>query len=412
MSILFRHSHANALLACLVAISLAVSANSPSLGQSAPTQARPDTQGLINIALELERAGKFGEAERAYKDALVTLENAYGPNSGAVASTLVLQAVFLRNRGMLEAAWEAAQRSVKLHSEALGRFDPRTVQLYYILGSIATKQNKAREAETQYRLFLEALDLMSPQKAQGLPGASAAQELGALLYKRGAAAEAEIALKRSLRYSAALSPRDNSSIGRTHYSLGVLYQSRRRNAEAEASYREAVANLRPDQGKDDVNFRYALGQLGITRHFLGRYQDAEAPLKEAIALQEKFEKHNELRLAELFVILGTNHRMQRRFAEGEPLLQKAVAIREAQLKPGDPLIADALFSLGALMRWQQRYAEAESLFRRSFAIREAARGVDSREGRSNRTEVVWRRRCSQSSSTDRGGKSEGTDRRT
>jgi tetratricopeptide (TPR) repeat protein len=129
-------------------------------GSSGCTQRRlVDTApaALLRNAIALATAGKFTEADAAYKAALAAAQDLQGSEGLLVADVLFWQASFLRDRlRRYDEAWSAAERALLIYQKKLGESNPRTALTEGLLGSIALWLRLPGKAEPHFRAVVDA----------------------------------------------------------------------------------------------------------------------------------------------------------------------------------------------------------------------------------------------------------------
>jgi tetratricopeptide (TPR) repeat protein len=267
----------------------------------------------LQAALELHRAGRWGEAETLCHRILEI-------EAGDPDALLLLHqiGIALKSLGRLDEA-------VRIFRTILDA-QPGFTDACNNLGNALQGLGRLQEAEASYR---KALALDPDHVAVHV-------NLGVALQRLGRFPEAEEHIRRALAVKA-----DSAE---THNQLGNLLQQLGRYSEAELVLREAL-QLKSDYAEAHNNLGIVLGQLG-------RLDEAEQCFRLTLAFNSgAAEAHGNLGL--VLERLG-------RYVEAEQSCRQAVA-----LSPG---AFGAHGNLGIVLRRLGRPAEAEECFRKALAL--------------------------------------------
>lgn len=204
------------------------------------------SKSKFNKALKYHQAGRWPEAERAYRE--ITADDP------ALFEAHVNLGVVLHEQGRLDAAGQSYRQALALN--------PDFAEVNYALGTVLLEQGDKAGAEAGFR---RALDLRAdyPEALNGL---------GIVLQKRGHLADAIESLERALKI--------NPNFAEAHNNIGNVFRENDQYDEAVRSYREAL-NLMP-------NYAEAYNNIGKTLKSLNKLDEAMASFQEAIKLKPDF----------------------------------------------------------------------------------------------------------------------------
>jgi tetratricopeptide (TPR) repeat protein len=271
----------------------------------------PDTSQLFELAGRHHRAGKWGEAERLYRQVLASEPG----NADALHMLGVLNA----QAGNYPAAASLIRRAIALK--------PNDAGYHANLGNVLQESGHLEEATAAYRRAL--------QITPNIP--EAYNNLGNALQQTG---EVDQALA---EYQRAIEARPQ--FPEAHFNRGNALQKKERWDDAIAAYLRALA-LRPDYAEAHLNLGMALfekGDVGAAIEAYGR----------ALALRAD--------LAEAHANLGRALLHSGRHDEAIAAFGRALAVR-----PDQP---DVEHELGNALRELGRLDEAIAAYRRSLATR-------------------------------------------
>ncbi len=268
----------------------------------------------LNAARELHLAGRWEEAEAAYREVLAVEPGRSGAwhllgvlahqrGEHAQAEDLITRALkiapgdpdYLNNLGLVCRALGRPKDALRHHRAALAA-KPDLAAAHANLGVVLAELGRRKQAEASLRRAV-ALD---PAQADAL------NNLGNLLREAGRLDEAEAALRQAM----ALRP----AFAEAMVGLGLVLRAKRQPEMAEGCFRDAIAarsgylvarvelgNALWEQGRvpqaaeawreaaaADPSSAVAHNNLGLALAALGRLEEAEATYRRALALQPGF----------------------------------------------------------------------------------------------------------------------------
>jgi tetratricopeptide (TPR) repeat protein len=138
------------LLTITTALLLLVPATRPGFAQGAGSE----WDSLKQEAMELYRAGDYGQAVVVAKRALEVAENNVGPNHPDVATSLTLLAMLYKDQGQSAQAEPLYQRALAITEKALGPDHPAVAMTLTNLAMLYMIQGQYAQAEPLYRRAL------------------------------------------------------------------------------------------------------------------------------------------------------------------------------------------------------------------------------------------------------------------
>lgn len=201
-------------------------------------------------------------------------------------------------------------------------------------------------------------------------------EAAAYHYGRGAYAEAEPLLQRSLRIRQTVLGPGHPDVAESLNNLAELYRSQGRDDEAEPLHRRSLKIREAVLGPEHPDVAESLNNLALLHVDQGRDDEAEPFFRRSLKILKTALGPEHPDVASGLNNLAELYRTQGRYAEAEPLYRRSLKIRETVLGPEHPEVAISLNNLAGLYQDQGRYGEAELLYRRSLKIRETVLGPE------------------------------------
>ena len=300
---------------------------------------------LSDLGGALEADRQYGEAEGAYRRALVLLERRLGPANPKVAEVQVLLGHLLGRLGrhaearpLFEAAI-ATERAVLPRSHELGEM------LFTYALTLTTQQEYARADQT----FAEALGIFGPDRFEA---AHCLRYLGRSAIKQERYREAASLLARAVETYRRTLPGDQvqqwravADLGRAHLRLGRI-------SEARAEVTEAVSRIERAAGAGAYEVLEPLRTMGEIETAAGQATAAVATLRRTKALYQKLfagtGEHPEIAATDLLLARALLARAAPGDArEARQVLDEGLRIM-ARTLPQDQTRAECLLESGRL----------------------------------------------------------------
>ncbi|MEM6838608.1 MAG: tetratricopeptide repeat protein [Cyanobacteria bacterium P01_C01_bin.120] len=318
---------------------------------------------LNQQAIQLDRQGRYGEAEPLFQQALAIHREQLGEDHPDVATSLNNLAELYRVQGRYGEAEPLYQQALAIRREQLGNRHPDVATSLNNLAGLYQDQGRHDEAEP---LFLEALAIRREKWGSHHPGVAYSLNNLSLLYQdQGRYDEAEPLYLEAL---AILRKQLLDDAAVILNNLAELYRVQGRYGEAEPLYLEALAIRREQLENRHPDVATSLNNLGLLYQDRGRYGEAEPLYLEALAIRREQLGNRHPDVAQSLNNLGLLYQDQGRYGEAEPLYLEALAIRREQLGNRHPDVAHSLSSLAEFYRIQGSYGEAEPLYLEALAI--------------------------------------------
>jgi tetratricopeptide (TPR) repeat protein len=271
--------------------------------------------GLSNLAYLLWRKGSLEEAESMYREALDIDRRKLGNDHPELATRLINLAVLLRDRARPDQAEPLAAEALAIRRKVLGNQHPDVANALDVLAGVLDDRGRNAGAET---LLREALGILLARGELSMDAARLQHNLGWMLWKQGAYAEAEPLL------------------------------------------RAAVVNIPKTYGPTYRGARLAAANLAHLLNAQGDVRGAERVAREVLAAYRK--APNDRTVVTALIALSHSLVAQRRYAEAVPLLREALQISEQHPQVRFPWFKGEIQStLGAVLAAQRKTDEAEPM---------------------------------------------------
>lgn len=306
----------------------------------------------------LEAEGEFGEAERAYREAIATRETEAGPGL-ATAAGLVNIAALASNRAEGLRAEALLREAIALQQEhAPGSFvHARSLAR---LGSLLRGRGDLAGAEPLLREAVSVFERLSPDTVDL---ADSLTNLGNLLTARGTLQEASAELERALAIYERVDP-SGRGIATSLGGIGLVRYFQGRLAEAEPYYRRALARVSPGT----MEQARSLNNLAILLAARGDVSGAEHAYHQSLAVKEKLAPGT-LTVASTLHNIGALYKRRGDAARAEDYYTRALALTE-RVAPDSLDLAITVGNLGNLAKGRGDLAAAEALHQRALEIKQ------------------------------------------
>lgn len=284
---------------------------------------------LHNLGVAYDLQGRYGEAERVFREELELAEGGREPDELQLARALNSLGIVLWNQGRDADAEEVLQRALAVRRRVFGEGSDEVAKTLFNLGTIAHGQGELERAERH--------------------------------------------LARALAIERTIKPPDHPDLAASLNNLGSLYKDLGRVDDARRSTEEALAIWEKVLGEDHPD-------VGIAVHNLGNLEREAGDLDKAL---ERYARARAIWSASLgpdHMYLGINDAQEAaaRAARGEAraaeqLYERALATLERAVGPDHPSVAEVLVAYAELLDQTDRSVEADELRARAERI---VAGVD------------------------------------
>ena len=307
--------------------------------------------------------GDYGSAERFHRQALEMARDVFGPDHPNTASCLSELGNDLERQGRFVEA-ERLQREALTIVRASGKQGPLLPAVLVNHGYVLDELGKLREAEA---LLREALEVSRDELGPNSPWVSTSKEnLAKNLEHQGRLAEAET-LSIEVLTIRRRDPRDPAGLARAATGLGQIFRARERLEESEALFLESLKADLEAFGPDHPETAIGLHNLALNFDDRGRHVEAEPLHRSALGIQVRRlgAEHPESLSTDcsLAACLG----QQGKLVEAEALLRRALRIYARKFGPGHRSTTSCLNLLGMNALDQGHPGMAEALFRVAIA---------------------------------------------
>jgi len=317
--------------------------------------------------VQLYRAGRFAEAETAYRRALDMYDRTGQGASLTRALTLENIAVMLRAQGRYA-------DSVTLHLEALPRIEElagaqsveaaragsNLAALYWSMGRLDLAEPLATRAEASF----EAMQGTIPDREANR------QVLASIYLTQHRYEEGEKLLQTALRGG------DGVNAVSAYSNLAAAALGVNENARAEMYARHAVETAQHELPSNHPLTAVALNNLAQACRFEGKYLEAENGYREAIAIWEQRLGGQHPDLARGLMNLAAFYHERGREAGAEDLYVRAAGIFEMILGKNSAEALVVRSELADVLRAEKRYTEAEKISRATLPVMRGKLTVD------------------------------------
>lgn len=292
-----------------------------------PELAHDAAVGAWRIGYLLREAGRQGEAESWFRQALAIDEETHGPEDPEVAHDLVALTGLLSEMGRPTEAEALADRAVRIRETALG---------------------------AEHAAVADALDMKI-----------------SILDSVGRFAQAMPLARRMLAISEKRFAPNDSHVAEALATLAGLYSSLGRDADALPLRERILAVRRSNTGPDSYATAVAFANLGYTLDNLGKVAAAAASYRAALAIHEKLHVPGQLHEHDHVTAISNLAYGQARVGELDEALagfRAALAHNEQRYGAHHLHVARSLRHLGNVLLTMKRPDEARPLLERALLI--------------------------------------------
>ncbi len=321
--------------------------------------------GAINfVAIAYSDAGRAGEAEALYREALARREAETPINPAKLALAISNVAAVVDQQGRSIEAEKLLRRAVALIGEPPG--DPSLSGTAYLnLGGNLMAQARYPEAEAWTRRALEQLEQVSRVDA-----ATAQSQLAIIYYQTDRFVEAEAAARASVASTEAELPEGHPDVAQAYLDFAGLLDALGRYQDSERWLRDAQTIATRALPPDHPLLAAIYSKLGLQLSRQGRLADAEPYTRMAVAIYERVHKGDHAIVADALSVRASILHQLGRSSEAETIYRAVLAMHE-RLTPTDNIqLCQALQALGTVLTDTGKLDEAEAVFRRAVTIAE------------------------------------------
>jgi len=272
-------------------------------------------KGQFGLGVVLYQQGRFPEAERSLRDALVTQEQLFGETHGDIARTLQNLAKVVEAAGDLDAAIPIMQSAVDMQRKMRGK-------------------------------------LPHPDLAEEL------NDLGYMRQQNGDYAAAEALFTESLAMKRVLLGEEHPEIAMGLNNLAYLFHDKGDLKRAEATYREALKMQRELLGNVHPDVANTLNNIAFVQDDKGDLVGALVTERECLSIYRGLFPGDHPEVARIMNRIGYWLVETHEYPEAEQDLAEALAMRRRLFGEAHPDVASSLTHLAILQVETRKYTEA------------------------------------------------------
>lgn len=329
---------------------------------------------LDRLASVLTQQEKHGDAEHTLRQALEVRTRLLGASDPELVPTMCQLADSLAAQCRYAAAEELTRRALVIRQANGGEDDPATAQVIASVAALASAQGRYVEAEDLQRRVYECR--AASLGVDHLSVAAALADWASAVEARGRHADAEELYRRCLEMRTRALGGDHPDTAAALAAVAGTLDAQGRSADAEQLYRSALAVQVRALGPKHAAVASTTNDLALCLDSQGRYEHAAGLLRDALQLRETLlgRSHPAVaatinNLAGVLDALGSSE-------EAEALYLEALHTRARVLGPTHPLVAQSLNNLGCAMAARGRHSEAERHLRAALELRLRALGEE------------------------------------
>ena len=329
-------------------------------------------QTLNNLALVLDEAGKYAEAEAMHREAL-RIRRGLGPKDPGVSNSLSNLGITLRHSGKYDEAATALREALALRREANGNDHPLVANTLNVLGLTLMEVGKFQEAEPLLRESLAVRRKVLPPTHPSLADAYSA--VAGVLQDQLRLDQSEQFYLEALKIHAAIAAAPGAKLSAdinltvTQNNLAKLYEVRGDYARAEQWYQESLRRRRAIRGERHPSVASVLNNLAGMRLAQGQLAAAERFSREALSIRLDVLDSEHMHTALTRTMLGRILHARGALAEADEQFRAALVFQGPQPPADHPALIELHIAHGRLLIDRGRAAEAEPLLRTALAAR-------------------------------------------
>jgi tetratricopeptide (TPR) repeat protein len=245
----------------------------------------PITQANGRIAMYLDSSGRYGEAEKLYKQTLAVSEKQLGSEHPDTLTIMHNLAVVYDSQDRHSEAKTHFKHVLALQEKRLGLEHPDTLRTMHSLANVYYSQGRHSEAEKQLKHVLalreKQLGLEHPHTLNTM------HNLANVYDSQGRHSEAEKQYKHILVLQEKLLGLEHPVTLTTMHNLAIVYYSQGRHNEAETQYKHVLALWEKQLGLEHPETLRIMDNLALLYQSLDRHSEAASLLQRAEIIKER-----------------------------------------------------------------------------------------------------------------------------
>jgi tetratricopeptide (TPR) repeat protein len=335
---------------------------------------------IFQQGLQAYQQQDFDTAEKLFKSA-VSQSQSFSEGDPRYVKSLELLALAMTGRHEFADAENTYQKVLAIKEKNFGAKSIEVATTMSLLGDLYQTEDKFKEAETVYKVALEALPPKSAIYGEKL------QNLGACYSQEGNFKQAQECFEKAIEAETVLYGDNSNQVGQTMVNLCNVMINTGDYKQAEKLASQALTILKSTSGSNVVPVNACLNALAMIQSRLGHYDQAEALDKQVLSNVAESAGPDTVEFAKALVNLAYANSEQHKYAAAEPLFQKARSILEKS--NNKLLLATTLRDIGELYVDQGRYSDAEPLLLQARALREELLGKNHPDIAESLTDLAY-----------------------
>ena len=247
-------------------------------------------------------------------------------------------------------------------------------ELRGVVGRVYRELGLYSEAENEHRTAVGILRTQNPGVSPEL--ASALNDLGLALSRRGNNSEAEATFREALALRRQFYGNEHLMVAATLHDLAGALFYQRKTVEAETLVRQSLDMRRRILGGEHLDVADSLNAWGVILDERHDYSNATAVARQVVEIRRKLLPKDHPLIADSIFTLSHSLNDEGKLTEAESLAREALAIKLKILGDEHPDVAHCQWLLGTLLMRQDKPAEAEAELRASLQIQRKLPGRD------------------------------------
>ncbi|KAI1820891.1 hypothetical protein F4861DRAFT_542494 [Xylaria intraflava] len=319
------------------------------------------------------RLGRYGEAERLFRQLLEISERMLGREHDKTLTCMNNLAHILDDQGNYEEAEKMYRYELGLAEKVLGEEHAKTLVSKNNLAQCLHEQGKYSEAEKIHRKVLELREAkLGRENSNTLLSMN---NLALVLLSQGKYGGAEEMLRPTLELMEKMLGKDHPMTLTSMNNLTVVFDNQGKYEEAEKMGRQALRLREEILGREHPHTLSSMNNLATALQRQGKFEEAEKLYREVLELNGVSRSNHPGQLTSmnnLAYVLES----QGKYEESEALYRKVIGLREEILGKDHPDTLVSMSNLASISGRQGKYEEQEALYRETLRLREEVLGKE------------------------------------
>jgi len=276
--------------------------------------------------------------------------------------------------GLYPEARKQVEQALQIENRTLGSKNPKTLNSFALLGSVAYDQGDYPKAETLLSQVLEDdRRILGPQHPDTL---RAARKLASVYWAEGKYARAQTLEEQTLEASRRVwGPEDPETVSVMN-NLALIYQAEGKIAQCESLRVQTLEIFRRREGPEHPDTLMAMNNLANVYFAELKYEQALALRTQALDLYRRVLGPEHPDTLRAMMNLASSYSMAGRNSEAEALDIECLTLRRRVLGPEHPSTLNTMLGLANVYEAEGQLAKAESLDQQLLEIRRRVLGPE------------------------------------